>query len=98
MRGHRAGVRWKGLLCALFFGVALVLMPTVASAADPTPTPTLGSTESPTVNPPGSGDTDPSDYNGATWVVGAIVAVAVLVAGGTALVVRSRRKDETLNR
>ncbi|TCO47145.1 hypothetical protein EV646_106385 [Kribbella antiqua] len=94
-------MRTKRLLSALLLGVALVLMPAVASAttvADPTPTPTLGSTESPTVNPPGAGDTDPSDYQGATWVVGAIVVVVVLVAAGTVLVVRSRRKDETLNR
>jgi hypothetical protein len=89
------------LLGALLLGIALVLMPAMASgstAADPTPTPTLGSTESPTVNPPGAGDTDPDDYQGSIWVVGAIVVVAVLVAGGTVLVVRSSRKDETLKR
>jgi hypothetical protein len=61
--------------------------------ADPSPSPTLGSTNSPGPNPPGSSDTDPNDYTGTGWIIGGIAAVVVLVGGGTFYLLRTRRMD-----
>ncbi|GAB2654682.1 hypothetical protein GCM10009743_34000 [Kribbella swartbergensis] len=83
------------MLGAVLLGIVLLVLPVSASAAqplaDPTPSPTLGSTESPNPNPPGAQDSDPDDYTGAPWVVIGVAVVVVLVAGGTLLVMRSRR-------
>jgi hypothetical protein len=90
------------VLSTVLLGLLLMVMPVSASAAqpavDPTPSPTLGVTESPNPNPPGAQDADPDDYAGATWVIGAVAVVLVLVGGMTLLVMRSRRKDESVNR
>jgi hypothetical protein len=92
------------LLGAVLLGVLLAMAP-VASAsgaastvvgvqpvADPTPSPTLGSTESPNPNPPGAQDADPDDYTGATWIVIGAAVIVVLVAGGSFVVFRNRRR------
>ena len=94
-------MRAKGFsfLGALLIGLVLVVMPAGAAlaqpAADPTPSPTLGSTESPNPNPPGAQDADPDDYTGATWVVVGAAVVVVLVAGGSFFVFRNRRRTPT---
>jgi hypothetical protein len=67
----------------------------VQPVADPTPSPTLGSTESPNPNPPGAQDADPDDYTGATWIVIGAAVVVVLVAGGSFFLFRNRRKTPT---
>jgi hypothetical protein len=90
------------VLSTVLLGLLLMLMPASTSAAqpavDPTPSPTLGATESPNPNPPGAQDADPDDYTGATWVIGGVVVFVVLVGGMTLLVMRSRRKDESVDR
>jgi hypothetical protein len=84
---------------ALLIGLVLMVMPAGAMAAqpvaDPAPSPTLGSTESPNPNPPGAQDPDPDDYTGATWIVAGVGVVVVLVAGGSFLVFRNRRGTPT---
>ena len=65
----------------------------MTSQAAPTPSPTLGSTNSPAPNPPGSADSSPSDYDNAVWVVVGAGIVVVLVAGGTWFLIRTRRID-----
>ncbi|TDD17665.1 hypothetical protein E1218_27445 [Kribbella turkmenica] len=80
---------------AVLLGLALMLAPTGAQAADPSPSPTLGSTASPNANPRGAQDEDPSDYRGATWVVIGVAVVVVLVAGGSFLVFRNRGRTPT---
>jgi hypothetical protein len=65
----------------------------VQPVADPTPTPTQSNPY-----PAGSPDSDPHDYGAAPWVVIAAVIAAVLIAGGTVLVIRSQRKDESVRR
>lgn len=62
-------------------------------AADPSPSPTLGSTTSAPANAPGAGDADPQDYNGAIWAVVAAVIVLLLVGGGTFFLIKTRRMD-----
>lgn len=52
--------------------------PTVAQA-DPTPTPTLGVTETPTVNPPGDADTDAQDTGGIPWLLVILIGVPVMI-------------------
>jgi hypothetical protein len=95
---------------AMLLGVVFGLSPSVAAiasvgtggsvvalpVADPSPSPTLGSTESPNPNPPGAQDADPSDYKGATWVVLAVALVVVLVLVGTLFWLRIRRVDHHL--
>lgn len=90
-------MRAKGfsLLGAVLLGFLLMLMPASALAADPTPSPTLGSTASPNPAPPGAQDADPGDYRGATWVVIGAAVVVVLVAGGSFLVFRNRGRTPT---
>lgn len=104
-------MRAKGfsLLGAVLLGVLLAMAPvvsafgatssgtasTVQPVADPTPSPTLGSTESPNPNPPGAQDADPDDYTGATWIVIGAAVIVVLVAGGSYFVFRNRRKTPT---
>lgn len=104
-------MRAKGfsLLGAVLIGVLFAFLP-VASAsgttntvamqpvADPTPSPTLGSTESPNPNPPGAQDSDPDDYTGATWVVVGVAVVVVLIAGGSFFVFRNRRRTTDADR
>jgi hypothetical protein len=91
---------------ACLLGVLFVLIPgttalagagparsvTIQSASGPSPSPTLGSTESPPNPPAGSSDSDPADYSGAIWVVVAFVVAAVLIVTGTLLWFRGRRK------
>ena len=88
-------MRAKGfsLLGAVLLGLALMLAPAGAHAADPSPT--LGSTASPNANPPGAQDEDPNDYRGVTWVVIGVAVVVVLVAGGSFLVFRNRGRTPT---
>lgn len=82
------------LLGAVVLGLVLMAMPASAAqpGADPTPSPTLGSTESPNPNPPGAQDADPDDDTGAPWVVIGAGIVVVLVAGGSYFVFRNSRK------
>lgn len=90
------------MLGAVLIGVLLALMPAVAGASGTTgtvatqpavdsPSPTLGSTESPPPNPPGARDADPNDWAGATWVVAAAGAVVILIVAGSFLWLRGRR-------
>lgn len=66
---------------------------TIQSAGGPSPSPTLGSTESPPSPPAGSSDSDPSDYSGAGWIVVAVVVAAALIVSGTFYWFRGHRKD-----
>jgi hypothetical protein len=66
---------------------------TVQSWADPSPSPTLGSTESPPNPPAGDTDSDPADYSGTVWVVVGVVVAAVLIVIGTFYWFRGHRKD-----
>lgn len=85
---------WRTLAVVAVLGLALLVAPASAGwAADPTPSPTLGSTNSPAPNPPGAADSDPSDFNGAILVVIGAAIVALVVGGGTLLLNRSRRLD-----
>jgi hypothetical protein len=95
------------IVVACLLGVLFVLIPgttalagagpagsvTIQAASGPSPSPTLGSTESPPNPPAGSSDSDPSDYSGAIWVVVGIVVAAVLIVTGTLLWFRGSRKD-----
>ena len=85
-------MRTKGfsLLSAVLLGLMVMLAPAGAWAADPSPSPTLGSTASPNANPPGAQDADANDYRGSTWVVIGAAIIVVLVAGGSFLVFRNR--------
>ncbi|HEY3555903.1 hypothetical protein [Kribbella karoonensis] len=65
-----------------------------SSTAAPSPTPTLGS-NTPAPNPPGSANSSPRDYKGASWVVGAVLLVAAIVGGGTFYLTRTHRIDLT---
>jgi hypothetical protein len=68
--------------------------PTVVQPwADPSPSPTLGSTESPNPNPPGDPDSDPADYSGAIWAVVAAAGAAVLIGVATLFWLRGRQPD-----
>jgi hypothetical protein len=92
---------------ACLLGVLFVLIPgatalagagpaqlvTIQSASGPSPSPTLGSTESPPNPPAGSSDSDPSDYSGAGWIVVAVVVAAALIVFGTFYWFRGHRKD-----
>lgn len=64
--------------------------PVIVQAA---PSPSPGSSSSTAPDLPGSANSSPRDYNGAGWVVAAVVVVATVVGGGTFLLVRSRRVD-----
>jgi hypothetical protein len=95
------------VLVACLLGVLFVLMPgttalagagpaesvTIQSRADPSPSPTLGSTESPPNPPAGDRDSDPADYSGVIWIVLGVAVAAVLIVGGTFYWFRGRRKD-----
>ena len=82
---------WRLLAALAVVSIAMV-MPSASAQAAPTPSPTLGSTNSPGANPPGAADTDPQDYDGAIWVVVGVAIVAVLVVGGTLVLTRRRRQ------
>ncbi|WP_433166832.1 hypothetical protein [Kribbella sp. CA-247076] len=86
------------MLGAVLLGLALMLMPAGAQAADPSPSPTLGSTASPNANPPGAQDGDANDYRGVTWVVIGAGIVVVLVAGGSYLLFRNRSRTPPADR
>ncbi|HEY3508432.1 MULTISPECIES: hypothetical protein [Kribbella] len=95
-RGHRITMMsraWRMLAAASLLALAMATAATVGAQAAPSPSPTLGSTNSPAPNPPGSADSTPQDYNGAVWVVVAVVAVAAVVGLGTLFLARSRRMD-----
>ena len=66
---------------------------TIQSASGPSPSPTLGSTESPPNPPAGSSDSDPADYSGAIWIVVGVVVAAGLIVIGTFYLFRGRGKD-----
>jgi hypothetical protein len=96
-RGHRKDMMsraWRMLaaVALLVFALAPAAVGTASAQAAPSPSPTLGS-NSPAPNPPGSADSSPRDYNGAIWVVAAILVVAVIVGGGTLYLTRTRRMD-----
>jgi hypothetical protein len=74
-------------------GVGLAQSVTIQSASGPSPSPTLGSTESPPNPPAGSSDSNPADYSGAIWIVVAVVVAAALIVSGTFLWFRGHRKD-----
>lgn len=99
--GHRAGMRAK-VLSTVLLGLLLMVMPVSAAAAqpfaDPTPSPTLGSTESPNPNPPGAQDADPDDYTGTIWVVIGAAIIVVIVAGGSFVLFRNRREPQDVSR
>jgi hypothetical protein len=88
---------WRSAAGSVALGFAVVASgPAIAPAhelAAPTPSPTLGSTNSPAPEPPGSADSSPSDYDNAAWVVVGAGIVVVLVAGGTVFLMRTRRID-----
>ncbi|MET9268164.1 hypothetical protein [Kribbella sp. NPDC003557] len=86
----------RKVLRSAFGTVALglaVAVPVQAYGADPGPSPTVGSTNSPAADPPGSADSSPDDYDKAVWVVVGAGIVVVLVAGGTFFLLRTRRID-----
>ena len=100
--GHRrnmVGRTWRLLMAVAVVGLLLAAPVASASAhtdqaqvhAAPSPSPTLGSTESPPPNPPGSSNASPKDYNGAWLVVVAVLAVAVIVGAGTFYMSRRTR-------
>jgi hypothetical protein len=92
---------------ACLLGVLFVLIPgttalagagparsvTIQSASGPSPSPTLGSTESPPNPPAGSSDSDPADYSGAIWIVVGVVVAAAVIVIGTFYLFRGRGKD-----
>lgn len=95
---------WTAFVLALVIGVAALsgISPAVASAqnervaapgsittAVATPTPTLGSTESPAAQPAGAQDGDPNDWTGARWIP-LFGVLALLVVGGIVLTGRLR--------
>jgi hypothetical protein len=70
---------------------------TVTAAAGPatdTPSPTLGSTPQPGVNPPGVNDADPKDFDRVPLVVISFIFLAALV-GGSLLFYLWRRSRQT---
>lgn len=86
----------------MLLGVLFAMSPATTAAAnstgpgvvhaDPSPSPTLGSTESPNPNPPGAQDPDANDYSGATWVVIGAGVAALLIVAGTLFWFRGRRR------
>jgi hypothetical protein len=67
--------------------------PAGRSAADPSPTPTLGSTERPNPNPPGDNDGDASDFSGAVWILPAAFILAGIA--GTVYFLRTRSRNRS---
>jgi hypothetical protein len=67
--------------------------PAAHSAADPSPTPTLGSTESPNPMLPGDNDGDASDFGGAVWMLPAAFILAGIAAAVFFLRNRSRNRS-----
>lgn len=65
--------------------------PANQAVADPSPTPTLGSTESPNAMPPGDNDGDASDFSGALWILPAVFILAGIL--GTAYFLRQRSRN-----
>jgi hypothetical protein len=93
---------WRAAAGTAVLGLAFVASaPAVAQADDaakhgavaPTPSPTLGSTNSTPPEQPGTADSSPRDYDGAVLVVVAAVIVVAVVGGGTFFLVRTRRID-----
>jgi len=94
-RGTMSSTAWRSAAGTVALGLAVVASgPAIAyGVADPTPSPTLGSTHSQAPAPPGSADSSPSDYDNAVWVVVSAGIVVVLVGGGTFFLMRTRRID-----
>ncbi|MFI5707104.1 hypothetical protein [Kribbella sp. NPDC051620] len=69
---------------------------TITLVAD-SPSPTLGSTPQPGVNPPGDNDGDPADWSQVWLAVVAPLTIAVLVGGSIVvyLIRRNRRRATT---
>lgn len=66
-------------------------------AAD-TPSPSLGSTPQPGVNPPGDSDADPSDFNEVRLVLIAFLVLAALIGGALLFYLWRRRTREQVRR
>ncbi|GAB2642630.1 hypothetical protein [Kribbella swartbergensis] len=65
-----------------------------APAAD-TPSPTLGSTPQPGVNPPGDADADPSDFDQVPLAVGSFLFLGALVGGSILFYLWRRSRQNT---
>jgi hypothetical protein len=65
-----------------------------APAAD-TPSPTLGSTPQPGVNPPGDADADPSDFDQVPLAVGSFLFLGALVGGSILFYLWRRSRHST---
>jgi len=63
----------------------------VAPLADPTPSPTLGSTESPNPNPPDDNDADGRDYSQPVLVVAGVGVAALVIVVTSVLWLRGRK-------
>jgi hypothetical protein len=61
------------------------------SPAADSPSPSLGATPQPSRVPPGDNDSDPDDWSGTPWVIAAIVAFLVVIAGITYTLFRGGR-------
>lgn len=72
-------------------GCASATDPAIQAVADPSPTPTLGSTESPNAMPPGDNDGDASDFSGAIWILPAVFILAGIA--GTVYFLRQRSRN-----
>jgi hypothetical protein len=70
---------------------------TVVPAAD-TPSPTLGSTPQPGVNPPDDNDGDANDWTQPWLGVAAPLTIAVLVGGSLAIYLTRRSRRKTTRR
>jgi uncharacterized protein HemX len=95
---------WRAAAGTAVLGLTFVASgPAVAQADEaamqvavaPTPSPTLGSTNSTPPEQPGNADSSPRDYDSAVLVVVAAVIVVAIVGGGTFFLVRTRRIDLT---
>ncbi|TDD19521.1 hypothetical protein E1218_23950 [Kribbella turkmenica] len=81
----------RRFLVVLLVGLILVL----TTAVD-TPSPTLGSTPYPGVNPPGDADSDPSDFDQVPLAVGSFLFLALLVGGSLVFYLwRRNRRSRT---
>ncbi|MEV8379249.1 hypothetical protein AB0P21_41320 [Kribbella sp. NPDC056861] len=67
----------------------MVTTSSLAFAADPSPT--LGSTNSPAANPPGSADGDRDDWSGMKWLPFGLL-IPIVVAGGVIMAKRGDRR------
>jgi hypothetical protein len=70
-------------------------IPVAIQAAADTPSPTLGSTPQPGVNPPGDADADPSDFDQVPLAVGSFLFLGALVGGSILFYLWRRSRQST---